>query len=116
MWLNSAPTLTVSNEVTGVSNSPLRGIIKALDLAVSSTWSSSRFGLVWDLSFERSERRTGHEVTIDFAVLSPGLRVSTPSNDPEFQVSARPAYRHVPYGSLEIRPGTWVFQATVRVA
>jgi hypothetical protein len=36
IWLNSTPTLTVSNEITGVSDSPLGRKIKALDLAVSS--------------------------------------------------------------------------------
>ena len=95
MWLANAPTLSVTNEVTGISESPIGGQIKALDLAVSSKWSSSRFGLVWDLSFKGTEKRTGHEVTIDLPVLSPELRIFTPSNDPELQVSARPTYRPV---------------------
>ncbi|MGO8792705.1 MAG: hypothetical protein ACLQVL_35685 [Terriglobia bacterium] len=99
VWLEGNPTLTVSNETTGVSDIPIGGKLKSLDLAVSSKWSSNRFGLVWDLSFEGSGKRTGHEVTLDFPVLSPELRIFTPSNDPEVQVSARPTYRPVPYGS-----------------
>ncbi len=99
VWLANAPTLSVTNEVTGITDSALGGQIKALDLAVSSSWSSSRFGLVWDLSFKGSGPRIGHEVTIDFPLLSPGLRIFTPSNDPEFQVSVRPTYRPVAYGS-----------------
>lgn len=98
VWLDSAPTLSVRNEVTGVRGSPIGGQIKALGLAVASEWSSGRFGLVWDLSFKGSGRRTGHEVTIDLPVLSPGLRIFTPSNDPELRVTARPTYRPVPYG------------------
>jgi hypothetical protein len=99
VWLASAPTLEVTNEVTGISDSPIGGQFKALDIALSSKWSSSRFGLVWDLSFEGTEKRTGHEVTIDLPILSPGLKIFTPSNDPEARVSARPTYRPVPYGS-----------------
>ena len=100
VWLEETPTLTVSNEVTGMSASPKDGEISDLALAVSSKWSATRFGLVWDLSFEGSGKRTGHEVTIDLPVLSSGLRIFTPSNDPEVQVSARPTYRPMPYGSM----------------
>jgi hypothetical protein len=100
VWLASAPTLTVTNEVTSVSDSPLGGEIKALDLTISSRWSSTRFGLVWDLSFMGSGKRTGHEVTIDLPVLSPEMKIFTPSNDPEFPVSARPTYRPVAYASM----------------
>jgi hypothetical protein len=106
LWLENAPTLSVRNEVTGVSDSPIGGRIKALDLAVSSNWSATRFGLVWDLSFEGSGKRTGHEVTIDLPVLSPELRIFAPSNDPESPVSARPTYRPVAYGSPGWRTGT----------
>ncbi len=100
LWLASAPTLTVTNEVSSVSDSPDGDRIKALDLAFSSQWSSSRFGLVWDLSFLRSGPRTGHEVTIDLPLLSPELRIFTPSNDPEYQVSHRPTYRPVAYATM----------------
>jgi hypothetical protein len=100
VWLASAPTLSVTHEVTGISDSPVGGQIKALGLSVSSKWSSSRFGLVWDLNFEGTEKRAGHEVTIDLPALSPELRIFTPSNDPEFQVNARPTYRPVAYGSM----------------
>ena len=105
-WLEGAPTLTVSNEVTGISDNPVRGQIKPLNLSVSSKWSPGRFGLVWDLSFEGSGKRAGHEITIDFPVLSPELRIFTPSNDPEVQVSARPTYRPVPYGTPGWTTGT----------
>ena len=100
VWLTSAPTVTVTNEVSSVSDNPAAGQIKALDLTLTSKWSSTRFGLVWDLSFTGSGKRTGHEVTIDLPVLSPELRVFTPSNDSEFPVSARPTHRPVAYGSM----------------
>jgi hypothetical protein len=100
VWLASAPTLTVTNEVSSVSDSPVGDRIKALDLAFSSRWSSSPFGLVWDLSFLRSGPRTGHEVTIDLPVLSPGLKIFTPSNDPECEVGRRPNYRPVAYATM----------------
>ena len=99
VWLESAPALTVTNEVSRVSDSPRGGEMKALGLAVSSKWSSTRFGVVWDLGFKGLKRRTGHKVTIDLSVLSPELKIFTPSNDPEVQVSARPSYRPVAYAS-----------------
>ena len=99
VWLKSVPTLMVSNEAFGVSDSPVGGQIKALGLTVSSKWSSSRFGLAWDLDFTGPKKRTGHEVTIDLPVLSPEFRVFTPSNDPELEVSARPTWRPATYAT-----------------
>jgi hypothetical protein len=89
----------VRNEVSGVTDSAVAGQINALGLMVSSKWSSSRFGLVWDLDFKGSNQRTGCEVTIDLSVLSPELRVFTPSNDPELEVSARPTWRPAAYAT-----------------
>ena len=100
VWLESIPTLSVTNEVTGVSDSPTGGQIKALGLGVTSKWLSSQYGLIWDLSFTGPGKRTGHEVTIDLPVLSPGIKIFTPSNDPEFLVSARPTYRPVNYAHM----------------
>ncbi len=105
VWFARTANVAVRNEVTNVSDSPAAGRIKALDLAFGSKWSSSHFGLVWDLAFESSGKRAGYEVTIDLPVLSPGLKIFTPSNDPEFEVSARPTYRPVTYGSEAWKTG-----------
>ena len=105
MWLDTSPNVSVRSEVTNVSDSPASGEIKALGLRFGSKWSSSRFGLVWDLTFEGTGKRVGHEVTIDLPALSPGLKIFTPSNDPEFQVSARPTYRPVAYATEAWKTG-----------
>jgi len=102
VWLTGAPTLSVTNEVTSVSDTPVAGQLGALGLTVSSKWAASRFGLAWDLTFQSKGKRTGHEVTIDVPVLSPLLKIFTPSNDPELCVRERPTYRPVPYAT-----GAW---------
>lgn len=106
VWLNNPADVMVKNEFTGASDSPAGGRVRALDLAFSSHWSSSRFGLVWDINLTGSGKRTGHEITIDLPILSPELRVFTPSNDPEFWVAAHPTYRPVPYGSMAWSTGS----------
>jgi hypothetical protein len=105
VWMDSAAYVSVRNEVTQVTASPLAGQITALDLQYVSQWSSSRHGLVWDLLFEGSGKRVGHEVTIDLPVLSTDLRIFTPSNDPETEVSAQPTYRPFPYATKGWPPG-----------
>jgi hypothetical protein len=100
VWTDSAAYVSVRNEVTQVSASPEGGQIAALSLKCTSRWSSSGHGLVWDLLLEGSGKRAGHEVTIDLPVLSPGLRIFTPSNDPEAEVNAQPTYRPVPYATM----------------
>jgi hypothetical protein len=106
VWMDNAAYVSVRNEVTQVTATPQAGQIAALDLKCTSRWSSSRHGLVWDLLFDGSGKRAGHEVTVDLPVLSPGLRVFTPSNDPETEVSAQPTYRPVPYATMGWTPGT----------
>ena len=106
VWCAKTATVIVRNEVTNVSESPIDGQMKALDLMFGSKWSSSRFGLVWDLTFESSAKRAGYEVTIDLPALSRGMKVFTPTNDPEFAVSERPTYRPVTYGSEAWKTGS----------
>jgi hypothetical protein len=105
VWMNSPACLKVRNEVTQVSASPVAGQIAALDLQCVSHWSSSRHGLAWDLRFEGRGKRVGHEVTIDLPVLSPELRIFTPTDDPETDVSMLPTYRPSPYATKGWPPG-----------
>ena len=106
VWMDSAAYVSVRNEVTQVTASPEAGQIAALNLKSTSQWSASPHGLVWDFLFEGSGKRIGHEVTIDLPVLSPGLRIFTPSNNPEIEVSAHPTHRPVPYATMGWTPGT----------
>src|SRR5208282_801321 len=105
VWMDSAAYVSVRNEVTQVTASPQAGEIPALNLKCTSRWSSSPHGLVWDLLFDGSGKRVGHEVNVDLPVLSPGLRIFTPSNDPEIDVSVLPAYRPFPYATKGWPPG-----------
>ncbi len=106
VWMDSPAYISVRNEVNQVTAKPEGGQIAALNLKCISQWSSSQHGLVWDLQFDGPGKRWGHEVTIDLPVLSPGLRIFTPSNDPESEVSKLPTYRPVPYASMGWTPGT----------
>jgi hypothetical protein len=105
VWMDTPAFINVRNEVSQVSASPEAGRIPALDLECDSRWSSSPHGLVWDLQVEGAGKRAGHEITIDLPVLADGLRIFTPSNDPEADVSARPTYRPVPYATTGWTPG-----------
>jgi len=106
VWMDGAAYLSVRDEVTQITASPEAGQIPALNLKCTSQWSSSPHGLVWDFLFEGSGKRVGHEVTVDLPLLSPGLRIFTPSNDPETEVSAQPTCRPVPYATMGWTPGT----------
>ena len=106
VWMESAAYVSVRSEVTQITARPEHGQIPTLNLKCKSQWSSSRHGLVWDFLLEGPGKRLGHEVTIDLPVLSPGLRIFTPSNDPELDVSVQPTYRPVPYGTMGWTPGT----------
>ena len=55
----------------------------------------------WDLSFDSTGKRAGHEATIDLPVLSPGLTIFTPSNDGISDMAVRPTYRPVPYAHMD---------------
>ncbi len=90
VWLRTPAYVAVRNEVTGASG----------DVRVRSAVKSSRLGLVWDLTLQAPGKRVGHEVTIDLPVLSPALRIFTPSNDGETDLAARPTFRPVPYGQM----------------
>ena len=105
MWMTSPAFVSVCNEASQVSASPHGGLISALDLNCTSRWSSTPHGLAWDLQFDGTGKRAGHEVTIDLPVLANGLKIFTPSNNPEADVSAQPTYRPVPYGTMGWTPG-----------
>lgn len=105
VWMRTPAFISVRNEVSQVSASPAHGVIAPLGLKFTSQWSSSPHGLVWDLQFDGAGRRIGHEVVIDLPVLADGLRIFTPSNDAEVEVSARPTYRPVPYATMGWTPG-----------
>ena len=67
---------------------------------MTEEWIGTPSGLIWDLSFDGEVKRTGHEVTIDLPVLSPGLKIFTPSDDEIMDVAAVPTYRPVPYAHM----------------
>jgi hypothetical protein len=106
VWMQTPAYVSVRNEVSQVTATPEAGKIPSLNLKCSSQWSSSPHGLVWDLQFEGPGKRTGHAVTVDLPVLANGLRIFTPSNDPETEVSVRPTCRPVPYATMGWTPGT----------
>lgn len=95
VWLNSPVYLAVRNELTGVTGG----------VAVRSHWSAGNAGLRWDLAFEAPGKHVGYEVTVDLPVLSPELRIFTPSNDGEVDVSKRPTFRPVSYGQMAWETG-----------
>ena len=105
MWMTSPAFVSVCNEASQVSASPHGGLISALGLSCTSRWSSTPHGLAWDLQFDGTGKRAGHEVTIDLPVLASGLKIFTPSNNPEADVSAQPTHRPVPYGIMGWTPG-----------
>jgi len=100
VWMESPACVSVRNEVNQVSAQPVAGAIPSLDLKCASQWSASPHGLVWDLGFDGAADRVGHEVTINLPVLTPGLKIFTPSNDGETEVSGRATYRPVPYATM----------------
>jgi hypothetical protein len=99
VWLSNPVHVSVRNEVTDVSDSLAAGRIGALGLEFGSKWSKGKSSLAWDITLTSAAKRVGHEITIDLPVLSPELRIFTPSNDPEVQVGERPTYRPVAYAT-----------------
>ena len=114
VWLNEPAYLAVRSEVSELS-APASGVrveatgrggvrgtarLEPLKLDLSEQWSGTASGLVWDLSFDGDAKRAGHEVTIDLPILSPDLRVFTPSNDGTSDLATRPTYRPVPYAYM----------------
>ena len=117
-WLSAPVRVTTRNEVSGkqavpacreVRQSPntiaIEGSLSALGLTVSQKWSVTPDGLAWDLLFCGAGPRAGHEVTIDWPVLAPGLKVFTPGELGVVDVSMYPACRPVPYANADFSGG-----------
>lgn len=114
VWLNEPVHIAVRNEVSEVSAHSTSAKVTArgktgvtvsarlepLELSMTEEWIGTPSGLIWDLSFDGEVKRTGHEVTIDLPVLSPGLKIFTPSDDEIMDVAAVPTYRPVPYAHM----------------
>ena len=114
VWLNEPVHLAVRSEVTDLSAQATGAKVEAagagkvtvssrlepLNLNLSQQWTGTASGLVWDLTFEGEGQRAGYEVTIDLPVLSPDLRIFTPSNDPLTDLATLPTYRPVPYAHM----------------
>ena len=110
VWLNEPIHVAVRNEVNEVSahstdakvNATVEGGVtvtarlEPLQLRVTQQWTGTPSGLLWDLSFDGSGKRDGHEVTIDLPLLSPDVKIFTPSNDGIIAVATLPTYRPVP--------------------
>jgi hypothetical protein len=121
-WLNAPLQLHVRNEATNVT-SPVsnRGIAvestgvsvagRAATLALDLTqhWRSSPSGLTWDLTFKGNGKPAGHQVILDFPILSPSSQVFTPSERGLIDVGRRPTYQAIPYG----HPGVYTNRAYV---
>jgi hypothetical protein len=114
VWLNEPAHLAVRSEVSEVSASwtdakvtaaaeggvTVAARLEPLQLSVTQRWTGTPSGLLWDLGFDGTGKREGHEVMIDLPVLSPGVTIFTPSNDGISDMAAHPTYRPVPYGHM----------------
>jgi hypothetical protein len=114
VWLNEPGHVAIHSEVSDVSacwtRTKVTGAVKSeitvtaslepLQLGVTQQWAGTPSGLVWDLTFDGTGERAGHEVTIDLPVLSRGLKIFTPSNDDISDIAVRPSYRPVPYAHM----------------
>jgi len=114
VWLNEPVHVAVRSEVSEVSarstgakvNTKGEGGVtvtarlEPLELSVTHQWTGTPSGLIWDLSIDGTAKRTGHEITIDLPVLSPGVKIFTPSNDGITDVATLPTHRPVPYAHM----------------
>ena len=125
-WLDAAPSVGVRNEHTeetavfstvGVDTNP-NGIVvrrqqraggpaaeSAPGLELDEEWSAGASGLCLDLSFSGHGERVGHEVTLDFPILTESSLVFTPSERGIMSVAAHPDYEPVAYGSAPFATG-----------
>jgi hypothetical protein len=110
-WLKAPGTLTVKRETTGASASPLdgsaandasvRALLPQLGLTMSSRWSQDGNWLVWDMDFSGQTSRTGYEVALDLPLLSPSLRIFTPSDRGVLDLAVHPTFKPVKYGNYQ---------------
>ena len=92
-WLAGPVTIRVRNETTGTESGPVcRDIrrangeitatqsLNALALKVVQRWFAAGNGLVWNLAFDGSGPRAGHEVVVNWPILAPDSRSSRPAS------------------------------------
>lgn len=76
---------------------------------MTSRWSQEKDWLVWDLEFNGTTTRTGHEVILDLPILSPALQVFTPSDEGVTDLSIQPSCKPPVYAWYNDRyRGTYV--------
>jgi hypothetical protein len=83
-WTDAKVTAAAEGGVTVTAR------LDPLQLSVTQRWTGTPSGLLWDLSFDGTGKREGHEVTIDLPVLSPGVTIFTPCNDGISDMAGRP--------------------------
>ena len=92
-WLAGPVTVRVRNETTGTESAPVCRDIRrangeitvtqsldALALKVFHTWFAVGDGLAWNLAFDGSGPRAGHEVVVDWPILAPDSGSSRPAS------------------------------------
>ncbi|MFN8009395.1 MAG: glycoside hydrolase family 2 TIM barrel-domain containing protein [Terriglobia bacterium] len=112
IWLQDTTNLTVRDEATNTAESlteisvrhlpgkmSIAGKLKALALDVTQDWAVTPSGLSWELEFSGTGKRAGHEVILEFPVLSESSQVFTPSNRGLMEIAAYPSFVHAPYAS-----------------
>lgn len=112
-WLHGPVRLGLVNEATHRASSlsssyvrresnglSVRSSLNALPVAVTQRWQKATDGLEWTLSFTSGAPRVGHELTLEFPILSAGAKVFTPSQRGTMDLAAYPTFEHVPYGSV----------------
>ena len=125
-WLDEAPDVSVRNEFTGetavfstaqVVSDPNGTVVhrehlvseqdrdRATAMKLAERWSASESGLALELTFDGTGEQAGHEVTLDFPILTESSLVFTPSERGVMSVSANPTFQHVPYGTCGFASG-----------
>lgn len=110
-WLGSPVRFTLTNEVTHRATTSLNSLavhkeghgLRVESIGTTPTftqhWLPTQRGLEWTISFEAAAPRTGYELTLDFPLLRPGMKVFTPSQRGVMDLAAYPQYHAAPYGA-----------------
>ncbi len=116
MFMNGPVTVSVRNEytnanflssaapkITGSDTVAVRKVFRSKEvgdtLTVTERWSSSESGVSVEFGFEGTGEQAGHEVTLDFPILSPDSYVFTPSERGILSVAVNPSFRPTPYAN-----------------
>ena len=78
---------------------------RATAMKLAEKWSASENGLALELTFDGAGEQTGHEVALDFPILTENSLVFTPTERGVMSVSSNPTYQHVAYGSAGYATG-----------